>query len=358
MVVGVHAAPVLAPDAPDWLGGFLAHGQVAVDLFFVLSGFVLARAHGGLRARGVPRFLWRRAWRIYPLHVAVLGVLAAYVLHATAEGDRFIAPDFPWQRFAPTLLLLQPFLFRGATGWNPPDWSIAIEMLCALAFWPALAGLRRVGQPRLVAGILAVAAGADLAVNGGATAGWAAVLRGGCGFGFGVALALARLDPPMAAGCSATAASGLTCFAWWDGTGVELVVGGVFLGSVAADLPAVSVLASGALIILLAREGGALSRRLAGRGAAGLGRLSFSVYLVHVPLLIPFEGGWVLDLAWPRRMAVDTAYLLAVGGVSILTRRWIELPGRTVGSWPGRVRRPQHRTAATPVLPVWFGRVL
>ncbi|MGI4976691.1 MAG: acyltransferase family protein [Janthinobacterium lividum] len=327
MVLAVHATPVLAPDAPARLAAAVAHGQVAVDLFFVLSGFVLARAQAGLGRAGVPAFLWRRAWRIYPLHAAVLGALAAYVL---AAGDGFIAPDFPWSRLLPTLLLVQPFLFHGTTDWNPPDWSIAVEVLCSLGLWPALAALRAIGRPGVVAGVLALAAAANLAAHGGETAGWPAVLRGACGFGFG--MALARL-----------AAAGGGHGRWACGTAAELAAGGGFLVAVAADVPAASVALAGWLVLALSGEGGAVSRVLRGRAMAWLGRRSFALYLVHVPLLIPFEGGWAWSCGPAGRLAACGAYLALVAGVAALAEHWVERPGRALAGPARRMLRRLSR---------------
>ncbi len=341
MVLSVHATPVLAPDAPGWLAAVLAHGQVAVDLFFVLSGFVLARAHAGLGRAGVAAFLWRRAWRIYPLHAAVLGALALYVL---AAGDGFIAPDFPWSRLLPTLLLLQPFLFHGATDWNPPDWSIAVEMLCSLGLWPALAALRVLGRPRVVAGALALAAAANLAVHGGETAGWPAVLRGACGFGFG--MALARLVAPGAGGGKQP--GGASCGGWTSGTAAELAAGGGFLAAVAADVPAASVVLAGWLVAVLSREAGAVSRTLRRPGCGLLGRVSFSIYLVHVPLLIPFEGGWAWAGGWAGRLGACGAYLALVAGTAALAERWVERPGRALARPAMQMLHGVSRSRAVP----------
>src|ERR1700757_4246184 len=64
---------------------YTQHFNLFVDLFFTVSGFVIASQYLGLVGNGasIGRFLWRRLARIYPLHIATLAfyVLIAALLH-------------------------------------------------------------------------------------------------------------------------------------------------------------------------------------------------------------------------------------------------------------------------------------
>ena len=94
VVVAVHLAPFAIALAPATRGFFLPiwhHAYVALDLFFVLSGFVVTAGYRKVFARwpgwaAYGRFLWARLSRFYPVHLAVLAVLvgAAAVVAAIA----------------------------------------------------------------------------------------------------------------------------------------------------------------------------------------------------------------------------------------------------------------------------------
>ena len=68
------------------------HFNLFVDLFFVVSGFVIARQYFGQvnEPASIGRFLWRRLARIYPLHLATLAFYMALAgaLHFGARPDR------------------------------------------------------------------------------------------------------------------------------------------------------------------------------------------------------------------------------------------------------------------------------
>src|SRR4029450_9736311 len=112
------------------------HFNLFVDLFFVVSGFVIARQYFGcLTAAGlIGRFLWRRLARIYPLHLATLAfylALAGALHFGAARTDnpaRYPLSDLPAQ-----LLLLHAFVGERLT-FNFPSWSLSAEMFCYLLF--------------------------------------------------------------------------------------------------------------------------------------------------------------------------------------------------------------------------------
>jgi peptidoglycan/LPS O-acetylase OafA/YrhL len=135
-------------------------GYMAVDLFFVLSGFVIAHAYERRLAAGMGagRFLVLRYLRLWPVYLigACLG-LAAALCHALPGRDN-LSPD-EVARVAPFALAMlpgphiRPMLY-------PVDsvaWSLALELIINLAY--ALTW-RWLGDVRVLAGLTLVAAGA------------------------------------------------------------------------------------------------------------------------------------------------------------------------------------------------------
>ncbi|MEA3015012.1 MAG: hypothetical protein QOD42_3557 [Sphingomonadales bacterium] len=126
----VHSAGILS-ELP-----IVRNGWLFVDFFFVLSGFVIAASYGEKLKRGFPlsAYLILRLGRIYPLHLFVILILAAYdvgliLLDRTAitgaapfTGDRGISYLFA------NLFLVQIFVPGGPLSWNAVSWSIAAEM--------------------------------------------------------------------------------------------------------------------------------------------------------------------------------------------------------------------------------------
>jgi exopolysaccharide production protein ExoZ len=123
------------------LGGWLPPAPVAVEYFFLLSGFVMFTAHHG--DFGKPwaplRFWWRRACRIYPVYWLALGLLAFYYYP--------LAKPFTWVQ----LVALLPGNFDE---WVGPAWSLRYEIAFYIMFGLCL--LPRIGKPLLVAWVVVV----------------------------------------------------------------------------------------------------------------------------------------------------------------------------------------------------------
>ena len=155
-VVGHHVQPFWFANVPSGIASVLWMGHTAVDIFFVLSGFILACVYGALPLNRAPLFWLRRLCRIYPLHLAVLGTLGGMTLGAVLLGVSHASHD--WKSLGVGALLLQPFLPE-LSSWNRPTWSLGIELLCYAVF-PAVAllfGRARVGILAAVAIAFAVA---------------------------------------------------------------------------------------------------------------------------------------------------------------------------------------------------------
>ena len=83
IVIAYHTYP--AADFPYGISHLVARGYLAVDVFFVLSGFVMALTYGRMFRDRVAlpaffTFLMRRVARLYPLYIIFLALRIAYSL--------------------------------------------------------------------------------------------------------------------------------------------------------------------------------------------------------------------------------------------------------------------------------------
>lgn len=124
----------------------LAPAALLVDLFFVLSGLVLAHVYGEALSHpmSAPAYLLRRFGRIWPLHAAMLGILVAYECgklalqhfgHASAGSPAFNPTGSDtvgaiWTN----LLLVQSLGLHDRETWNFPSWSLSVEFATYAAF--------------------------------------------------------------------------------------------------------------------------------------------------------------------------------------------------------------------------------
>lgn len=151
-----------------WLQPFGTFGFLGVNLFLVVSGFCI---HTRLASRpqesldvGFLRFWQRRLGRLYPAYVGaiVFSVLIACLL-TKARFDHFWPPArFPnqeeiWLDAGCHLLFLHIFLPSMLFGlYNPPLWSLALEEQLYLLYWPFLWLRRRMTCAKVVTVALAV----------------------------------------------------------------------------------------------------------------------------------------------------------------------------------------------------------
>jgi peptidoglycan/LPS O-acetylase OafA/YrhL len=347
--------------------GVLAQAWLFVDLFFVISGFVMAAAYGDrLRTPAMlASYMVRRFFRLYPLHLAttasvilaVLAVqsakwlLAARGIQVGSEAP-FAVPFFDLDYLGLELVLLQGVGIVAKEIHNYPSWSISVEFWMYLFFGVAML-LVRTGWLRVMfsAGIVAIclahfmaawaqpAASATLDVQG--------LPRGLLSFFLGVLLSHIWAAVPQPArvamaGGQATVMLGLLqtgvlLFALW------LVARQPALGAWQLAIPLVFA----ALVLVLLPDRGLFAALLQTAPLQWLGVHSYAIYLTHVTVQT------VLD--WPGRVVPEPAkhlvglvFVAAVLLLSMLAHRFVEVPWRERGK---RIAAAMEEAGNAPAAP-------
>ena len=120
-------------------------GCLAVDFFFVLSGFVLVRTYEprfkmGL---GIARFMLIRSVRLYPLYAVGIAIGTVFTLQGLLRGsaNHMTLSEFLGGLTFNTLMMPSPFS-RGLFPLNGPAWSLFFEVLANLALVIILTRMR------------------------------------------------------------------------------------------------------------------------------------------------------------------------------------------------------------------------
>ena len=286
-VVLYHIRAAFEGQLPASAIAVLAKGYLAVDMFFVLSGFVIylnyatrVRADAG----SIADFMVRRIARIYPLHFVLLMAMGAFAL-AVAWKTGAPPTESPPDLFVPNLLLVQTWGFVDQLSWNVPAWSISTELFAYLLFplIPLVVRWERWPIWALAGALGGIAVGLHLAF---AAAGHAALgddiphmglLRCVTQFAIGTGLCalflrLRAAPPGLAAGLIGAAVVltvGVTAAGWTETLAIPLLWMALVLGIALwpANWP----------------------HPLATRPLVYLGDISYSTYLVHYFAFILFK---------------------------------------------------------------------
>ena len=278
-------------------------GYLAVATFFVLSGFVLARSYGfgewhkeRLRRYAVARFA-----RVYPVYALSLALVAPFMVADRAAGKSGLIANYG--------LLLQGWTGRLPVGWNTPAWSLSCEIFFYVCFPLAVMAVRRV-HPAALAAIACVFTRALFVL--GVRDEWKPLVHF-ADFLMGIAAAAlyerlrqARWRPAGYWFYVPGAALGAALIAWpgWLPASVDL-------NSALRPLNAL-------LLVGFALGSGIAARVLASRLGVFLGKSSYAMYILHVPVL------W-----WVRRWSPDlapAAYVALVILISGVVYRFVEEP--------------------------------
>ena len=336
----------------------LVSGHQAVMLFFVLSGFVLTLPY--LRRSGLVygEFLLKRFCRIYLPYLAALGLALAadvasprlnHVLTEMPRSNVWIAQT--WSEPIRAGLLLQHVLFLGVydnAQYNTAFWSLVYEMRISLVFpfialavlrwrgrWVALGSLGlwvlSMGFNRVMPHVLH--AGASAVADVGDTVFYAAMFVGGA----------------LLAKCLVSADRWYAGLKGWQVGALGVV--SVFLYAYAAPTHAIRHLPPGLFdvlsalgtlgLIMVAINCGPVQRMLTSRPVHHLGKVSYSLYLVHGTVLFVLIHTL---LGRASLWVVFGVYLVATLAVTEVFHRLAEEPTMLLGRRLTAQRRPRPRT--------------
>lgn len=320
----------------SWMRAFFGAGYVGVDVFFVLSGFIICYTYlpdfGGVaKPKAYLRFFWLRLARMYPVHLATL---AFFLLWNTPGGWRGanlaeIADRMRLWEFQQQVLLVHAWGAGETRSWNYPSWSISVEWFAYLLFPVAALGFARLKSHRSAGTAVLVA----LAFN--VLSFWAVDLGG-----YGGEFPMVRIVGEFSAGAC-------LFLLWRDGWHSEFpwarIATVAFVSGVAAA-SAIGIYGSAAAVISaplfaisivgMAYSFDGISRFFALPVLVFLGEASYSLYMTHAVsqrLLWDHLGtaGYSGD-SLIVRAGVLVTYAAVIETVAIATYLAIEKPGRRV----------------------------
>lgn len=343
-VVAFHFNAEFDVLIPGWrhLQWLVLQGGFGVDLFFLLSGFILTHNYAEkFKPPARPsnlRFIWLRLARIYPAYVAALLGATVVMLAARFLGLPYRAEAYPPDLYLPELFMVHAWFGTVRFGWNYPDWSVSAEWFAYLFVFPlGMTLLHRVTHPvtRLLMVILPVVA-----------------LSYGVHPASLLSASVWKVSYLFLAGCFLRGLWGrVSDVQWWsrggDFAAVVFCLVAFGLRSLADQQWRVCLIlcALASLILALGSARGPVVRLLSLPTMIYLGEISYSLYLSHgivhrcLKVALPVrlaEGGPLVHLG------VAFGYAACILGAAMLLYHGVEKPGR---EW---MRRLGERTAAGP----------
>ena len=347
---GLRALAVIAVVIFHLAPGLLPGGFIGVEVFFVISGYIITRAllaeHDRSGRIALARFWLRRARRLLPALFLLLAAVAGYCSLFSRSDLAGLRGDI---LAALTYVTNWDLILTGATyfdSWERPSllrhlWSLAVEeqfyLLWPLIIAAALAALgRRLSLSLITAAVTASAfAMAMLHEPGGSvTRVYYGTDTRASGLLIGAALAFVWSAGPVAVGARQLAptllgvggSAALVGFALLSGGSSEFLYEGGFT---------LAALATAALIVAATCERSPFARRLGTPLLCWVGIRSYGIYLWHWPVIMLTRPGVDVPVDGTALAALRLALTLILAEGSY---RWVEAPFRRHGFGPLRRR--------------------
>ena len=339
-------------------------GWVGVDVFFALSGYLLARSMVSERVRtgrfALGGFLRRRFWRLFPAAVLTLAVVAIGAVVALRQP---LAASVLRDSGAAALGIVNwVFLGRDADYWASASstsplqhfWSLSVELqfyvvfpLLVAVLWRSLRRPDAVSVRRIAvaASVLVLVASVAWAASAGTTAPAASYFDTGSRlWELAAGAALGALSVPVGARTQRVPAR-IRVGGVLSGLGIIGVAALTAPGADAVPVPDAVLAVVGTIVVLVSGQGLPALPVLRWRPVQWVGEASYSIYLWHFPAIV------AAAYVFPEQRAVAGSAAVLVGLVlGGLSRRWVELPAMRVGRRPGATVRVVASVASFAVV--------
>ncbi|MEZ0340844.1 acyltransferase family protein [Mycobacterium sp. pV006] len=367
-VVLFHFRPLLAEAAPGFtsaLAPVLNSGAQGVDLFFILSGFVLTwnyldRMGQSWSTRATLRFLWLRLARVWPVYLVTMHLAAAWIIFTLYVGRVPAEPEVVeslnatawWRQVLLVQLWFEPY-FDG-TSWDGPAWSISAEWLAYLLFGGLILVVFRIAAATRARGLMWLAFAAALPPT---------LLLLASGVFYTPWSWLPRIVMQFLAGalaCAAVRKLQLSDRSRQTAGWASLALGAAIVGGLyfLDAHPPGDILDAGGLVdvlfvpfvIAVAIGAGTLPALLSLRPMVYLGHISFSLYMLHE--IVHTAWNWAVRQFDITLTASLSAKLIVLGLVVLsglgaaLLYHVVEEPARR---WMRRMIEPRRPDVAKPV---------
>lgn len=314
---------------PDPIERVVASGYVAVGTFFVLSGFVLSRSYASMawNRANLMRYAVARYARVYPVYLLSLLILAPIMFtHLFSDRPAIADPAAKAAVLAQYGLVLQGWAETLRVHWNTPAWSLSCELFFYFCFPVAVFLLRGVRWPGVASAIAAALVMPYVCRAAGVPSAWKPLIHLG---DFLIGIGAARVCEAL--GC--LRGRGYVFYVPAAAAALAVLADPALLGGV-APVNAVLRPLNAMLLLGLALGGGLPWRALATPAAVYLGRASYSMYILHIPLLWWYKRTWFYLSGAISQTTAALIYLAGVVMVSAVVWRRVEEPAnRRIRAW-------------------------
>jgi len=314
-------------------------GYLAVQSFFLLSGFVLMQsyAHTKWNRQTLTKFAIARFARIYPAYLLSLGIISWFAFEFLLKPGRTLSQKV--SVLSDYAFVLQGWRGSLGVGWNTPAWSLSCEFFFYLCFPLLLLWLGRGGLLKICGALAACLVVPIILAHAGVPPFWKPIHHLA---DFVAGIAAARLYAAISSSGRSFRRFGFWLSAAALAAGAAFIIYPQVLDGTLMNLNTVLRPINVALLIGLATGGGFIVRLLSTEIAGYLGKVSYSMYILHIPLLWWFSQYTTYRYGSAAPGWIGFTFVAIVIGISIAAYEYVEAPAnRWIRGWSAGLLQPR-----------------